>query len=186
MTSPACEQLIQNGGWDEGEEGSQETPHWDVDIDSSEYWRIQSFGTPAVYVDTDWYNQNYQGSVYVNLAQGFSRCVGIAYQLSVDYCFYGGFQDAIDDSFEDQPPFEFEISVGYSGSTPISTFKEVFPESNGGYSDCPGSGTFLMLINPLSTPPAPGTDGLSIQFSGYAGGWLTMLIHNVSMTAMSS
>ena len=120
----------------------------------------------------------------VNLAQGFSRCVGIPYQLYISYCLSGIYD--YDDS-PDQLPIEFDISVGFNGSTPISTWKKVFSRKIYGQQvgECSGA-QLLYLINPLSAPPSPWTDGLSITISESYGGIIELLVYNITMTAMSS
>ena len=79
-------------------------------------------------------------------------------------------------------PTTFQINVGFgNGSTPVVTRTQVYP--NTGVSD---SGTLLMLFDPLTVAPTPGTDGLSITLSDSFGGDMELYLINITMIAVSS
>ena len=62
----------------------------------------------------------------------------------------------------------------------------MYPEISGSNGCVAGNGDVLMLLNPLTVPPTPGTDGLSITLSDSFGGDMEMYIYNITMTAMSN
>ena len=112
--------------------------------------------------------------VYINLAQSFSRCVGIPYLLSIQYYVDGYY----DNYYPGQLPITFQVDVGLNGSTSTATRKVVYPNDAGGGNVFSG-GTLLILLSPLSAPPAPGTDGLSMTLSDSFGGYMELYLSNI-------
>ena len=191
-TSTACEQLIQNSDWSEGVKESSNIPHWAVTTENHGnyvFYETQNFGggDKANCFWTKWENDyppQPREKVYINIAQSFSRCVGIPYQLSISPYFLDGYYDP---SYPNQLPITLQVSVGFNGSTPIATRKFVYARDGpGGEVGNYGGGEILMLLSPLSAPPAPGTDGLSITLSDSFGSFMEMYLYNITMTAMSS
>ena len=189
-TSPACEELVQNGNWEEGPLQVTDIPHWDVTYENLGNWvfyETQNFGGEASgnCFWTKWEN-DYPPlpteKVYINLAQSFSRCVGVPYRLSFTYYIHGCYEDG----YPNKLPITFQASVGFNGSTPIATRKLMYPISDGSGGCNGGSGDVLILLNPLSMPPAPGTDGVSLTLSDSFGGDMELILYNVSLTAMSN
>ena len=150
------------------------------------FYETQNFGggTTGDVFWTKWENDypvmpKYE--VDINIAQGFSRCVGIPYLLSIQYYIDGYY----DNYYPGQLPITLQVGVGLNGSTPTATRKIVYPNDEGG-GNVYGGSTLLMLLNPLSAPPAPGTDGLSITLSDSFGGYMEMYLNNITMVAVSS
>ena len=191
-TTPACQQVVQNSDWSEGPLESHDIPHWVVNYDNlgnSVFYTTQNFGgepTPNTFW-TKWENDyppQPNARVYMNIAQQFSRCVGIPYQLSISPFFLDGYYDQ--DYYPNQLPITLQLSVGFNGSTPVTTRKIVYPNVKGQYGVNGDQGALLMLVPPLSAPPALGTDGLSITLSDSFGGFMEMYLYNVTLTAMSN
>ena len=120
----------------------------------------------------------------MTIAQGFSRCPGIPYQLSISPFFLDGYYDQY--NYPNQLPIALQLTVGFNGSTPIATRKIVYPNVKGTSGVYDNDDTLLMLLNPLSAAPAPGTDGLTITLSDSFGGFMEMYLYNVTLTAMSN
>ncbi|MCJ1386453.1 Phosphatidylinositol 4-kinase type 2-beta [Xylographa soralifera] len=187
-TSAACESLIQNGDWGDGPEQDPDIPYWTITTDNKGNWvfyRTTNFGGGSTGNTfwTKWENDSPVDpgyKVYINLAQGFERCVGVAYQLSVEYYLDTYF----DTSYPNLLPVTFQVSVGFgNGSTPVDTRAQVYPESGGQVNT---GGTLLMLLDPLTVAPTAGTDGLSITLSDSFGGYMELYLLNISMIAVSS
>ena len=182
--------MIQNSNWGEGPTQSPDIPHWVINTENDDYpvfYETQNFegGSTGDCFWTKWpsaYAPRPYDKVYINIAQSFSRCVGIPYQLSISPFFLDGYYDG---QYPDQLPLTIQLTVGFNGSTPISTRKIVYPYKSGG-GEVGYDGELLMLLNPLSAPPAPGTDGLSITLSNAYGSAMEMYLYNVTLTAMSN
>ena len=189
--SPACSQLIQNGNWGEGPTQSPNIPHWVVTTQNrgnGVFYETQNFGGGETgnCFWTKWENDyppQPNEKVYINIAQRFSRCVGVPYRLSVSPFFLDGYYDA---NYPNQLPITLELAVGFNGSTPIASRKIVYPNNRSGGGEVTDSGELLMLLGPLSAAPAPGTDGLSITLSDSLGGDMELYLYNVTLTAMSN
>ena len=191
-TTPACQQLVKNSDFSEGQTQVSDIPHWTVDVDNlgrSAFYETQQFGgeTSDHCFWTKWENDyppQPSTRVSLTLAQGFSRCTGITYQLSIGSYFIHGYYDYV--NYPNQLPITFQVNVGFNGSTPITTRKIVYPNVEKSGSEVGGSGELLMLLPPLSTPPALGTDGVSITLSDSFGGDMELIMYNVTVTAVSS
>ena len=181
-TSTACQQLGQNSDW--GEVPTDEVPDWAITTESKGYgvfYEVNDFGGDAFW--TKWqdnYPPDPSYEVQINIAQAFSRCVGVPYQLSVAYYIHGYY----DDRYPNQLPITFQVHVGLGGATPSAARKIVY--SNPTYGSVGDYGVLLMLLPPLSAPPAAGTDGVSITLSDSFGGQMEMILHNVTVTAVSN
>ncbi|MCJ1354515.1 MAG: Phosphatidylinositol 4-kinase type 2-beta [Icmadophila ericetorum] len=185
-TSTACQSLIQNGDWNDGPDQSEvDIPYWTITTENMGnyvFYRVQDFGSGNVFW-TKWENDNPPDPtypVYINLAQGFERCAGVSYQLSIEY-FLDGYYDP---RYPGQLPITFQVSVGFgNGTTPVQTRTQVYPNQEGNIAD---QGPLLMLLDPLTVAPTPGTDGLSITFSDSFGGYMELYLDNITMIAVSS